>query len=59
MTSFIAFARRRRDNLTIDSVCTRCCETVATGRNEASLQEAERAHFCEPPERLDISKLCP
>jgi hypothetical protein len=59
MTSFISFARRRRDDSSVESICTRCCETVATERNEASLQEAERIHYCEPPERLDISKLCP
>ena len=58
MTSFIAFARQRRDDSTIDSICTRCCETVATERSEASLEEAERTHYCEPPERLDFAKLC-
>ena len=48
MTTFISFARRRKEDCTIDSVCTRCYQTIATDRNESKLVEAEEAHFCEP-----------
>jgi hypothetical protein len=57
MTSFISFARKRKQDSTFDSVCTRCYETVATGKNEANVAEAEQAHFCEPAERIDIHRL--
>jgi hypothetical protein len=59
MTSFITFARRRREDSTVDTICTRCCQTVANDSNEAGLIEAERTHYCDPVERQDIAKLCP
>ena len=48
MTSFISFARRRNENSTIDSICTRCYQTIASGDNEGALEGAERGHSCDP-----------
>ena len=57
MTSFISFARKRKENFTFDSVCTRCYEVVASDQTEPVLAEAEQSHACEPVERPDISHL--
>jgi hypothetical protein len=48
MTSFISFARRWNENSTIDSICTRCYQTIASGDNEDALEGAERDHSCDP-----------
>jgi hypothetical protein len=48
MTSFISFARRKNENSTIDSICTRCYQTIASGDNEDALEGAERGHSCDP-----------
>lgn len=48
MTSFISFARRRNADRSIDSICTRCYQTIASGTSEAGLEGAERAHTCDP-----------
>ena len=57
MTTFISFARRRKEDSTVDSVCTRCYRTIATDRSESKLVEAEEAHFCEPPEQTNMPSL--
>ena len=48
MTTFISFARRRNQDSTVDSICTRCYQTIATGNSEASLETAEEGHTCDP-----------
>jgi hypothetical protein len=48
MTTFISFARRRNPDSTIDSICTRCYQTIASGDSEASLATAEEGHSCDP-----------
>jgi hypothetical protein len=57
MTTFISFARRRKEDSTVDSVCTRCYRTIATDRSESKLVAAEEAHFCEPPEQTNMPSL--
>ncbi len=57
MTSFISFARKRKEDSTFDSICTRCYETVAKGTSEAGVYEAEQAHFCESAERIEIYRM--
>ena len=47
MTSFISFARRQNGDSTIDSICTRCYQTIANGESEASLEMAESRHSCD------------
>jgi hypothetical protein len=54
MTTFISFARRHKEDSTVDSVCTRCYQTIATDRNESKLVEAEEAHFCEPNDQMNM-----
>ena len=48
MTTFISFARRRNPDSTVDSICTRCYQTIASGDSEASLATAEEGHSCDP-----------
>ena len=48
MTSVISFARRRNQDSTVDSICTRCYQTIASGNSEANLAAAEEVHSCDP-----------
>jgi hypothetical protein len=48
MTSFISFARRRNHDSSIDSICTRCYQTVASGDTERELETVEESHLCDP-----------
>jgi hypothetical protein len=41
------FVRRTNRNSTIDLVCTRCFNTIATVMDEAALVRAEEQHECE------------
>lgn len=41
------FVRRINRNLTIDLICTRCFNTIATATNESELMRAEEQHDCE------------
>jgi hypothetical protein len=43
----VDFVRRINRNLTIDLVCTRCFNTIATVIDEAALMRAEEQHECE------------
>ncbi len=53
MTSSIAFARRHNEDATIDSICTRCYQTIASERTESNLLNAEQRHACDPNLALD------
>jgi hypothetical protein len=53
MTSFISFARRRNRDATVDSICTGCYQTIASGQNEVNLAIAEESHSCDPNEKFD------
>jgi hypothetical protein len=48
MTSFISFARRRNHDSTIDSICTRCYQTVASADTGSELETVEETHLCDP-----------
>jgi hypothetical protein len=48
MTTFISFARRRNGDTTIDSICTRCYQTVASAHTAGDLEAYEQVHRCEP-----------
>jgi len=48
MTSFISFARRKNEDSTIDTICMRCYQTVASAANETTLENAEQIHICDP-----------
>jgi hypothetical protein len=48
MTSLLAFARRHNKDSTIDSICTRCYRTIASGNSEECLAAAEESHSCDP-----------
>jgi hypothetical protein len=48
MTTFISFARRRNQDSTVDSICTRCYQTIASGQSDALLAIAEENHSCDP-----------
>jgi hypothetical protein len=53
MTSFISFARRRNQDSTIDSICTKCYQTIASGINDSSLTSAEESHLCDLNAEMD------
>jgi hypothetical protein len=48
MTSFISFARRRNHDSSIDSICTKCYQTIASAENESTLTACEETHLCNP-----------
>jgi hypothetical protein len=48
MTSSISFARRRNRDSTVDSICTKCYQTIASERDETKLTSAEEGHTCDP-----------
>ena len=48
MTTFISFVRRHNADSTVDSICTRCYQTIGHDEMETALTEAEQSHFCSP-----------
>jgi hypothetical protein len=48
MTTFISFARRHNADQSIDSICTRCYQTIGREHNEDILNRAEQNHSCDP-----------
>ena len=53
MSSFITFARRRNHDSSIDSICTKCYQTIASGEDDFTLTSAEENHSCDPNAELD------
>jgi hypothetical protein len=53
MTSYISFARRRNHDSSIDSICTKCYQTIASGQDDSSLTNADEGHLCDPNAELD------
>ena len=47
-TEYIAFARRLNRDSSIDSICVKCYQTIATGNSEVELIARERTHVCDP-----------
>jgi hypothetical protein len=48
MTTFPSFARRRNQNSSIDSICTKCFLTIASAGAEEELAAHEENHVCDP-----------
>jgi hypothetical protein len=48
MSTFHSFARRLREDLTFDSICTRCYQTIATAPRSIDLAKIEQSHVCDP-----------
>jgi hypothetical protein len=42
------FRHRHKQDGSYDSICTTCFRTIATELTEPSLDQAERAHQCDP-----------
>ena len=42
------FVRRRNPDTSIDSICTRCVQTIASAACEAELATREQKHICDP-----------
>lgn len=48
MTSFVSFARRQNHDSSVDSICTKCYQTIASAENESGLAALEQSHHCSP-----------
>jgi hypothetical protein len=48
MTTFPTFARRRNNNSSIDSICTKCFLTIASAGSGEELVAHEEKHVCDP-----------
>jgi hypothetical protein len=48
MTSFVSFARRQNHDSSIDSICTKCYQTIASADTVSLLAIAEQSHLCDP-----------
>jgi hypothetical protein len=48
MRMIIGFVHRENEDSTIDSICTNCFQTVASGYSEPDIIRAEEAHACVP-----------
>ena len=47
-SGFPTFARRYNPNGTVDSICPRCFQTIATVKDEAEFSRFEQEHVCDP-----------
>ena len=48
MTTFVSFARRQNHDSSIDSICTKCYQTIANSDNADELAAREENHQCDP-----------
>jgi hypothetical protein len=48
MTTIPRFTKRRNIDSSIDSICTKCFQTIASAGSEEELAEHEEKHFCDP-----------
>jgi hypothetical protein len=48
MTTFVSFARRQNHDSSIDSICTKCYQTVARACTVSELVAPEENHRCDP-----------
>jgi hypothetical protein len=48
MTSPLPFAHRRNPDASVDSICTKCFQTIASEDNEDKLIAHEERHMCNP-----------
>jgi hypothetical protein len=44
----VPFVRKRNEDATIQSYCSRCFATVTDSANAVTLEEAEKEHKCDP-----------
>jgi hypothetical protein len=48
MTSFVSFARRQNRDDSVDSICTKCYQTIASSPMVNDLAVVEENHVCDP-----------
>jgi len=48
MTTYSRFARRRKKDSSIDSICTKCFLTIASAFSEEGIVTYEEKHVCDP-----------
>jgi len=53
MTTFVSFARRQNHDASIDSICTKCYQTIASADSADQLTSREESHLCDPNEEAD------
>jgi len=53
MTTFVSFARRQNHDSSIDSICTKCYQTIASADSAGELVAHEESHVCDPDEEAD------
>jgi len=46
MTNLVSFARRHNRDASVDSICTRCYQTIASADNVSELASPEQSHVC-------------
>lgn len=46
MTNLLSFARRQNRDASVDSICTRCYQTIASADNASELASLEQSHVC-------------
>jgi hypothetical protein len=56
MTSFVSFARRQNHDSSIDSICTRCYQTIASADSANGLTNAEEGHRCNPNGEFNLQR---
>jgi hypothetical protein len=57
MMTFVSFARRQNHDLSIDSICTRCYQTIASADNAIELTAPEESHLCDPNSEADRNQM--
>jgi hypothetical protein len=48
MTPLVSFARRQNHDSSIDSICTKCYQTIASKSSAHDLDPMEQSHMCDP-----------
>ena len=48
VTIFPTFVRRRNRDSSVDSICTRCFQTIASVDSDEELATHEEKHICDP-----------
>ena len=57
MASFISFARRHNHDSSIDSICTKCYQTIASADDARVLEIAEGTHVCDPNGEFNLQHI--
>jgi len=52
MTSHLRFAHRKNPDESMDSICTKCFQTIASEDSENKLTAFEERHLCDPNSRF-------